>query len=414
MIERNELGIRLGVDEVTSPEVGVWGTGRGTRYLIHDGYLLSCCILLFSSQACASEPFRFWIAGTDGVTLADVDPQSGELTEITEASTESLTWIARANNRFLFAGSTLPRTNSKTDGVVCSFFVRDDHSLELVNRVPAQGKTTIYVAADPTARALFAVNFRRDTYPSRGSVVAFAVRADGRIGTCINRFEHPGKGGSQSERQLASHPHSIVVGPDGVFAAVADLGVDRVLIYRILPNAKGLHLAAEIVGLPGQQPRHLAWHPDGQILYCMNEAHSTVSVIRFDRDSATGEFIQHAKRIQGKGGGGADLQVDSQGRFVYGTNRGEDTIVAFRVNQQTGELRVVGHTPTGGPSTRSIAITPDNRWLIAANQGSNEVKAFAISADSGRVKETRYVLTVNQPSCVLFTFHAKHTDRAGE
>ena len=268
--------------------------------------------------------------------------------------------------------------------------------------MPSQGKTTIYVAADPTARALFAVNFRQDTYPSRGSVVVFDVASNGRIGRLLNRFEHPGRGGSDSDRQLASHPHSIVIDPKHEFAAVADLGVDKVLIYRIRPAGKGLKLESEIVGRPGQQPRHLAWHPNGDFIYCMNEAAPTVSVARFNRESATGEFIQHANRIQSKGGGGADIQIDSQGRLVYGTNRGEDTIVAFRVQSDTGELELIGHTRAGGASTRSIAISPDDRWLLAANQASHEVKAFAIDPESGELRATSHSIDIRGPACVLF------------
>ena len=364
--------------------------------------LLATSFVLVLGTRLLAQKMHLWVAGSKGVTLAALDSESGKLYKAGQASNHSLTWLTVANNT-VYAGSRLPQAVSETDGAVSSFRIRDDLLLEFLNRVPARGKTTIYVSVNRSANTMFAANFRQDTYPSRGSVVAFEIDSNGQIGRMLNRFEHPGRGGSDSDRQLASHPHSIVIGPMGEFAAVADLGVDKVFVYRILSEGKGLELESEIAGRAGQQPRHLAWHPQGNFIYCMNEAAPTVSVARFDRKSATGEFIQHIGRIQSKGGGGADIQIDSQGRFVYGTNRGEDTIVAFRVKSKTGELELVAHTTTGGASTRSIAISPDDQWLLAANQNNHQVKVFAVDQKTGALRTTANSIEVESPACVLFS-----------
>ena len=325
-----------------------------------------CGLFLAPLSGIASEKMHLWIAGADGVILASLDPQSGQISRIRQVSEHSLNWMASAGHRsLLFAGSTLADADTETDGAVASFHIGDDHSLEFVSHVPALGKTTIYVAPDPTARALFAVNFRYDSYTSRGSVVAFAVREAGGIGAKLQRFEHPGKGGSSSNRQLASHPHSIVVSPDGRHAAVADLGIDKVVVYHIQKDGKGLAKASEISARPGQQPRHLAWHPEGRFLYCMNEAAPTVSVARFDPETGQGEFIQHIERIQSKGGGGADIAIDSNGRYLFGSNRGEDTLAAFR-NDREWVVSLREHSPSdirkmiedGAPRTSEEDLKP--------------------------------------------------------
>ena len=358
------------------------------------------CLSAIAYPTQATSEHHFWIAGSDGVEWCSLDSETGELRKIKRVSDHSLTWLAIHRGRFLYGGSVLKDAADASDGALSAFRIEPDHSLTFLNQVPSSGKTTIYLSIDPTGRALFAVNFRQDTYTSRGSVVAFSLKSNGSIGLRLQRFEHPGKGGSKSNRQLASHPHSIVRSPNQQFVAVADLGVDKVFIYRIQPNGHGLKLASEIKGRPGQQPRHLAWHPNGRFIYTMNEAAPTVSVASFDPDTGKGEFIQHLKRIQFKGGGGADIRIDSKGRYLYGTNRGENTIVAFEVNPETGRIQLLGHTPTGGPSSRSIAISPDDRWLIAANQGNDLVKVFAI--ERGLLRESSSQLEIKNPACVLF------------
>ncbi len=358
--------------------------------------------LVFVSTADSlGKPIYFWVSGSEGVTLAAIDEKEGKLKEIKKVSDHSLTWMV-SSNHLLVGGSTLKKVKSKTDGALSTFHIQPDQTLNFIHQKPARGKTTIHLALDPHKKMVFAVNFRKDTYVSRGSVVAFELQSNGKIGSLLNRFEHPGKGGSSSNRQLASHPHSIIIDPQGKYAAVGDLGVDKVFIYRILDKSKGLKLTTEISGRPGQQPRHLAWHPKKDFIYCMNEAAPTVSVLQFDRKKQSGKFIQHTKRIQAKGGGGADIQIDSKGQYVYGSNRGEDTLVAFKVDQNTGQLTLIGHISSGGKSTRSIKASPNDRWLLIANQSSHQVKLFSIDPDSGRLRDTSQALDIKNPTCVLF------------
>ena len=362
------------------------------------------CLVLFIlfANASARAELQFWVAGAEGVFLVSMDAESGQLTDTTKVSEHALTWLDRADSQALYGGAKISSVENQADGAIRAFRIEENGSLKLLNEVTTGGKTTIYVSVDQTQQALFATNFRQNTYTSRGSVVAFELETDGRVGALLDRFVHEGRGGSDSDRQLASHPHSIVVGPRNKYAAVADLGVDKLFIYGILPHGEGLRLETEIVGQAGQQPRHLAWHPEGRFLYCMNEGAPTVSVAQFDRESAEGEFIQHIKRIQNRGGGGADVRIDSRGRYLYGTNRGEDTIVIYGIDSDTGLLKLVGHSSAGGSSTRSIAISPDDRWLVAAHQASNLIRVFRIDGVSGHLHETSHMIQNKDPRCVLF------------
>ena len=359
-------------------------------------------MLCFCPATGWTETASFWIAGSKGVVVAELDTESGEISPLRVASQHSLTWMAAGRRNLLWAGSSLADKDLETNGALSAFRVEKNATLQFLHQIPALGKTTIYVAADRDGLAVFATNFRKDSYPSRGSVVSFEVTNGGRFGKNLQRFEHPGRGGSDSDRQLASHPHAIVVGPVGDFAAVPDLGVDKVYLYRVLESGRGLQQVGEVQGRPGQQPRHLAWHPNGRYFYTMNEAQPTVSVARWDRSKEEGEFIQHISRIQGNGGGGADLRIDTEGRFLYGSNRGEDTIVAYRIEPGSGKLSLAGHVPSGGASTRSMAISPGNRWLVAAHQGSDLVNVFSIDPETGELAATPFSMEIEQPACVLF------------
>ncbi len=357
--------------------------------------------LSFLNPAVAKE-FSLWIAGAEGVELCKLDTITGRLSSIQKTNMAPLTWLASSEEKFVYGGSVLPGSADPINGALSAFRINSDKSWTLLSRVPSLGKTTVHLTLSPSGRNLYAVNFRHDSYTSRGSVVNFALNKDGSIGNHLQRFEHPGQGGSRSNRQLASHPHSIVKSHNQEYVAVADLGVDQVFIYRVDTKTEELKLVSRIQGQPGQQPRHLVWHPSDEFLYCMNEASPTVSVAEFHKISGKGKFVQHVKRTQNKGGGGADICMDSEGRWLFGSNRGEDTIVAYTINSESGHIHLIGHVPTGGGSTRSIAISPDDQWLIAANQANHSVTVFFIDQANGTLKAKNRPLQIESPACVLF------------
>ncbi|MGF1451161.1 MAG: lactonase family protein [Opitutales bacterium] len=324
----------------------------------------------------------------------------GRLTEPAVALGQGAGWLAPVPQAPLLLGAlgNYPRAEGPANGGLASFRILEDGSLERVDDIATQGKTPCYVDANRFGVAAVA-NFRFDTGPSRGSVfgVRFGETGEFKEATA-QRFEHPGQGGGGGPRQEASHPHSAVFSPDGLYLAVGDLGVDKVVIYGPNPASGGLEQIAEARGEDNQQPRHVGWHPNGEWLYVMNEVANTVSALRFNADARQLEFFQHIER---PGGAGADLKVHPGGRFVYGSVRGSNALVCYAVDAESGELAQLGVVATGGGNCRSFAISPDGRHLITANQGASNLTVFAIG-DDGMPQPTGQVVEATRPGCVIF------------
>jgi len=368
--------------------------------------LHSVSVLLAAIAATASaESYPVYIATSDGIMRSTLDTTSGELSEPIQASGQRTIWLT-ATDGILFGTTNYREADGPTNGGVAAFAIAEDGGLTFLNERSTRGKTPCYVAAaqiDGTTHVAVA-NFRHDTRPSRGSVATFLVADDGSLRDLHQRFEHPGKGGTDSERQQASHPHSVVYSPDGQFLAVGDLGIDKVLVYAVVPDPQGgfqLEFAAEAHADPGQQPRHVAWHPSGEYLYCMNEGRRTVSALHFDSEEKKLGFIQHADRGRAGSGSGADLKIHPSGAFVYASVRGSNNLVVFAVDPESKTLELAGDVPTGGGNCRSFAISPDGKFLLAANQASRNVTVFRIGED-GIPKPTGRSIEVLRPSCIIF------------
>ena len=357
--------------------------------------LLAALLVACVGHAVAGE---FLIASSDGVFRSEI-VGGKQLARPEKLSDHRLTWLALSGDAKSLYGGSERSDEGDTNAALSAFRFGDDGTLRFLNQLPVDGKTPCFVDIDRAGRTLLLTNFRQDTYTSRGSVIHARVAPDGNLGEVVDRFTHPGKGGSDSNRQLASHPHSIVIHPNQKWAAVGDLGVDRIHIYRLDGDKAEMAHAHSVAARPGQQPRHVRWHPNGRFLYCMNEAADSVSVVAFDPATGEGKFIQHIKR---GGGGGADLAIDPRGRYLYGSNRGPDTIVGYRIDAGSGKLTLIGHWKSGGKSTRSLAIDPSGGFLLAANQGSGNLRAFSIAPTTGELTRFDEELEVKAPACVRF------------
>ena len=342
------------------------------------------------------------IAGKEGVFRCTLDDEAdGKLTNMRKVSEHKLTWLApSADGKFLYGGSERPDAG-KTNAALSAFRFDDKGKLLFLNQLPIDGKTPCFVDIDTSGKNVLLTNFRYDTYPSRGSIVAVRAGDDGRLKSITGRFEHDGKGGSDSDRQLASHPHCVVIDPTSKWAVVGDLGIDKVHLYKLDAAKAKLTLTKSVAAKPGQQPRHLRWHPNGRFIYCMNEASNTVSVLSFDpkAEDEQAKFIQHLPR---GGGGGADLVIHPKGTFLYGSNRGPNIISGYAVDAKTGKLTEIGKWPSGGSSTRSLAISPNGAFLLAANQGNGTIVSFKIDQETGALETTKQTLEVDQPACIAF------------
>jgi 6-phosphogluconolactonase len=215
----------------------------------------------------------------------------------------------------------------------------------------------------------------------------------------------PAEGG-RGGRQEGPHAHSINVDPAGKFAVVADLGLDKVLVYqfdaergRLEPNDPPHTSVAAAAG-----PRHFAFHPSGRFAYVINEMHSTVTA--FDYDAKQGRLIQlqTVSTLPGPhdGNSTAEVQVHPSGKFLYGSNRGHNSLAIFSIDRQTGRLSAVGHQSTGGKTPRNFGIDPSGAYILVANQGSDSVVVFSVDQKDGRLTPTGQSVKVPSPVCVKF------------
>jgi 6-phosphogluconolactonase len=341
----------------------------------------------------------FTDSGTsEGIYAFRFDEATGVLTSVgLAAKTPSPAWIAlHPNGRVLYAG------NEVEDGFVSAFALNPaTGALTLLNTRSAHGVRPCHVSIDPTGRALVVANY------SSGTVALLPIQTDGRLGEATTVIRHTGSS-IVTDRQAGPHAHQAVVDPSGRFVLVVDLGLDKVLVYR-LDAAKGTLVAHDPPSSDtrkGAGPRHLAFSKDGMRAWVINELDNTISP--FAWDAARGTLTPAGPSVRTLPGGytgpssTAEIEVHPSGRFLYGSNRGHDSLARFAIDASTGSLRPLDHTPIAGKAPRHFAIDPGGRWLLAAGQSSNTIAVFAIDPSDGRLTPSGAVTSTPTPVCILF------------
>jgi 6-phosphogluconolactonase len=290
--------------------------------------------------------------------------------------------------------------NDSPDGGVSAFSVdAESGRLTFLNRQPS-GDSTCFLAVDRTESVVLAVNH------DGGNTVAFPILADGRLGPALASFDHVGPG-AQPGHQSSAHPHSVVVDATNRFALVPDKGLDRVYVYRLEPAHGWLvpHAPPFLDVHGGTSPRHLAFHPSQRFAFVTNEVGSTVTSFAFDAENGTLRELSTESTVPDGFTGRnatADIRVHPNGKFVYLTNRGHDTVARFAVDERTGRLTPLGHTSTQGGWSRAISFDPSGRWLLVANQNADTIVAFAADPATGALDPTGAVTPTPTPVCILF------------
>ena len=255
-----------------------------------------------------------------------------------------------------------------------------------------------HLAVDRTGKNVLTTN-----YPL-GSVTVLPILDGGRLGDVSDFVRHKGSS-VNPQRQQGPHAHSVTMSPDNRFALVADLGIDQVIVYPF-DAANGKLGAPHAVKVhPGAGPRHLTFSPDGRFVYLINEMGSTVTVFAYEASPGNLTERQTITTLpSGFSGenGSAEIQILPSGKFVYASNRGDDSIAVFAVDRVKGTLTFVERVPTEGKTPRNFAIDPSDTWLLAANQNSNNLVTFRINPKTGRLTPTGQVLEVNAPVCIQF------------
>lgn len=321
------------------------------------------------------------------------------------AETVNPSFLAVApNHKFLYAVNEIGDYKGESSGGV-SAFAMDSRTgkLTLLNQTSSHGADPCYIAFDKTGKYVLVANY------SGGTVAVFPILADGRIGEASSVLKDAGALGPVRDRQDAPHAHWIETGARNRFAYVADLGLDRVLIYKfdaskgsLTPGPNDQFFSARTA--PGTGPRHVAFSNDGNFMYVLGELDSTVTV--FSNDGK--ETFRQVQRISALPAGfsgrndAAEIAVHPNGKFLYTSNRGHDSIAAFSMDKGAGRLTVIGQFPTQGKEPRHFAIDPAGRHLLVANQDSGDIAVFAINELTGRLTPTGESVKVPSPVCLVF------------
>ncbi len=312
------------------------------------------------------------------------------------------------DGRFLYAVSEVgtPDAGGVPAGLVVAYGVDGSGKLTELNRVSSRRADPCHLAVSRSGHAVAVANY------TGGSMVWFRVGTDGRLGAATVD-QHSGKG-PDTQRQEGPHSHSVDFTADDRHLLSCDLGNDRIYVYR--HDARTGAITAHdpgFVGLePGTGPRHLALHPSGRYAYVLGELASAVAT--FAWNGAEGTLVQR-QRVPTLPAGTtvenstAEIAVHPNGRFVYGSNRGHDSIAVFSVDARNGQLTRLANTPTGGQTPRNFVLDPTGRWLLAANQRSNDIVTFAVDPTRGTLTRAGSAVAVPRPVCIAFAPTAAST-----
>jgi 6-phosphogluconolactonase len=338
----------------------------------------------------------------EGISLFRQDPHSGDLSPaLAVTPTDNPSFLALHPSRpVLYAVHETSPGEGPGPGV--SAFAVDPATghLSHLNRQPSQGTSPCFVSLDPTGRHVLVANY------GDGTLAVFPVREDGSLGEATDVVQHRGSG-PHPRRQQHPHAHSVQFDPGGRFVLACDLGIDRVLVYRLDPATGRLspNDPPSAATSPGGGPRHLAFHPDGRFAYVNDEITSALDVFAYDPQRGALDLLQNASTLPPDFAGNnstAQVKVHPSGRYVFVSNRGHDSIARFGVDATAGEATPLGHVPTQGRTPRNFNLDPTGAFLYAANENGDTVVTFRVDAASGSLTPTGNVTPTPAPVCVLF------------
>jgi 6-phosphogluconolactonase len=348
--------------------VGNYGTGQ-------DGGIYLCRIKLITGEMI----LRGSILGIDNPSFLSID----------------------ASNNYLIAVNEVTEISGNPGGSVSSFKIDPENGkLTFINMQSTLGASPCYVSIDRSGKFILIANY------SGGSIMVFPILEGCMIGKNVEFIQHTGKS-IVPDRQESPHPHSIITSPDNRYVFVPDLGLDKILIYRF--NQKTGKLRPNEIPYislkPGAGPRHFTFRKDGKFAYVINELDSTITAYRYYPDEGKLKEIQTITTLPGEFTGTsycADIHIHPNNQFLYGSNRGHNSITLFSIDPLKGKLKLKGFTETLGDFPRNFAIDPSGQYLLAANERSDSIYSFRINTVTGELIPTGYMIEIPKPVCIKF------------
>ncbi len=328
-----------------------------------------------------------------GIYRSRFNADTGELTDAElAAEIESPSYLTiHPNGKYLYA------VTESGDGSVTGYTLNAlTGGLAKINTQPTQGSSPCDLEVDQTGQMLVVVNY------GSGSTIAYKVGEDGSLSEATDFHEHTGS--SVHRRQKSPHAHSIDFSPDNRFAMVSDLGIDKVLVYEADPSTGKLKEAGFGTVPAGGGPRHFAFHPNGELAFANDEISSAVTAFRYDAATGALKELETVSTLPEpvEGNSTAELQVHPNGKFLYVSNRGHDSLALVTIDEATGKIERKANYPTLGETPRNFNIAPGGEYLLAANQNGDNVVVFQLNPETGELTPTGRQITVDAPVCIVY------------
>ena len=338
--------------------------------------------------------------GSEGIYICHYNPDTGALAEVGVAKSNNSSFLAlHPTGQYLYAINEAGDYQGEKAGDLSAFSInRTTGALTFLNQLSTQGAAPCHVCVTNDGTCAIVVNY------SGGSTCAFELATDGSLKTVSTFIQHTGSS-IHPKRQEGPHAHSANLDAQNCFVYVADLGLDKVLIYKVNNGKLTPANPAFVTVTPGQGPRHFDFHPNGKYAYLINEIGNTVCAYTCNATTGALTEIQNIPTLPNSFSGNshtADIHVSPDGKYLYGSNRGHNSIVIYAIDQATGKLTLVGHEPTGGDNPRNFAIDPAGNFLLVANQNTHTIVSFRIDKTSGKLQATGQEIRVPRPVCIKF------------
>ena len=363
--------------------------------------LLALGLLLMTTATSAE--WVYFGTGDTAIYVSKFDPKTGSLSPpraVADVTRPNFLEI-HPNSTRMYVCSREPLKGGEVRGLVIAYAIdQSTGELQRLNSLDTGAPGPAHVTVDKTGQMVVVANY------TGGSTAAFRLHEDGRLAQRTAYIQHEGSSVNK-QRQSEPHAHSVNFSTDNRVVVTADLGTDKVMIYRADPATGKLSAndppSASVA--PGSGPRHFAFHPNGKFAYVINELLSTVTAFSYDAATSAMREIQTISTLPegySENSTTAEVQIHPSGDFLYGSNRGHDSIAVFRVDQATGKLTLVEREPTQGKTPRNFRMDPTGKFLFVANQQSDSVVVFRVDQQTGALEPTGTSVAVPAPMCVRF------------
>lgn len=337
---------------------------------------------------------------SEGIYVYRMNSDTGQLKMFSSIKSENPSFLTLdRSRRFLYAVNEVNSFDGKPSGAVSAYTIDSTGSLKFLNQQPSMGADPCHLTVDRKRTSLLVANY------TGGNVALLPILKNGTLGPASDVRQHEGSG--PKKQQNGPHAHCIILDARERHALAADLGSDKVMIYRFDPTTRKLRPAKQPSATltAGSGPRHLTLHPNGRYAYVINELDSTMTTLKYNAAAGTLTTVDTVSTLPtgfSDVSYCADVHVSPSGRFLYGSNRGHNSIVVFAIDSRSGKPTLVEHVSTEGKWPRNFVIDPTGRFLLVANQHTDNVVVFRIDSRTGRLKPSGHAAEVPVPVCLKF------------